>query len=39
MDISAYPMLKDEKYYESFRRSVLVMAHDCDEILQPTYMP
>ena len=24
-DISAYPTIKDEKYYESFKRSVLVM--------------
>ena len=40
-DISAYPSLKDEKYYESFKRSVLVTAraHDCEEILQPTYRP
>ena len=40
-DISAYPTLKDEKYYESFKRSVLVTAraHDCEEILQPTYRP
>ena len=40
-DISAYPTLKDEKYYESFKRSVLVTAraHDCEEILQPTLRP
>ena len=40
-DISAYPTLKDEKYYESFQRSVLVTAraHDCEEILQPTFRP
>ena len=33
-DISAYPTLKDEKYYESFKRSMLVTAraHDCEEI-------
>ena len=39
-DISAYPTLRDEKYYESFKRSVLVTAraHDCDEILQPAFM-
>ena len=38
-DISVYPTLKDEKYYESFKRSVLVTAraHDCEEILQPTF--
>ena len=35
--MSAYPTLKDEKYYESFKRTVLVTAraHDCEEILQP----
>ena len=39
-DISAYPTLKDEKYDESFKRSVLVTsAHDCEEILQPTFGP
>ena len=40
-DVSAYPTLKDEKYYESFKRSVLVTArgHDCEEILQPTFRP
>ena len=40
-DISAYPTLKDEKYYESFKRSVLVTAraHDCEEIFQPTFRP
>ena len=34
-DISAYPTIKNEKYYESFKRSVLVTAraHDCEEIL------
>ena len=40
-DFSAYPTLKDEKSYESFTRSVLVTAraHDCEEILQPTFRP
>ena len=40
-DISAHPTLKDEKYYDSFKRSVLVTAraHDCEEILQPTFRP
>ena len=38
-DISAYPTLKDEKYYESFKSSMLVTAraHDCEEILQTTF--
>ena len=37
-DISAYPTLKDEKYYEYFKRSVFMTGrtHDCEEILQPT---
>ena len=40
-DISAYSTLKDEKYYESSKRSMLVTAraHDCEEILQPTFRP
>ena len=40
-DISAYPTLEDEKYYESFKRSVLVTARAnvCEEILQPTFRP
>ena len=40
-DISAYPTIKDEKYYEFFNRSVLMTAraHDCEEILQPTFRP
>ena len=40
-DISAYPTLKDKKYYESFKRSVLVTAraHDCEEVLLPTFRP
>ena len=40
-DISAYPTLTNEKYYESFKRSVLVTAraHDCEEIIQPTLRP
>ena len=38
-DISAYHTLKNEKYYESFQRSVLVnaRAHACEENLQPTF--
>ena len=36
-DVSAYPTLKDEKYYESFKRSVLVTAraHDCEKFYNP----
>ena len=34
-------LCKDEKYYESFKRSVLVTAraYDCEDILQPTFRP
>ena len=40
-DISAHPTIQDEKYYESFKRSMLVTprAHGCVEILQPTHRP
>ena len=40
-DIAAYPTLKNEKCFESFKRSVIVTsrAHDCDDILQPTFRP
>ena len=40
-DLSAYPTLNNEKYNESFKRSVLVTAraHDCEEIFQPTFRP
>ena len=40
-DTSAYPTINDEKYYESFKRSVLqtARAHDCEESLQPTFRP
>ena len=40
-DISAYPTLKDEKYYELFKRSVLVTAraHGHEEIFQSTVRP
>ena len=40
-DFSAYPTLKDERFFEFFKRSVLVTAraHDCEEILKPDYRP
>ena len=40
-DINAYPVLKDEKYFESFKWSVEVtaQAHDCEEILQHDFIP
>ena len=40
-EISQYTILKDEKYFESFKRNLLVTAttHSCDEVLDPYYMP
>ena len=40
-DISAYPILKDEKYFEAFKRSLKVTAktHNCEEVLDPNYFP
>ena len=34
-------MLKDEKYFEAFKRNLLVTAttHGCEEILKGDYMP
>ena len=34
-------MLKDEKYFEAFKRNLLVTAttHDCEEILNGDYKP
>ena len=38
-DVSQYIMLKDEKYFEAFKRNLLVTAttHDCEEILKGDY--
>ncbi len=40
-DINDYQILKDEKYFESFKRSLKVTArmHGCEEILDPNYRP
>ena len=40
-EIDAYPSLKDERYFDGFKRSLLIVAktHDCNEILDPTYTP
>ena len=40
-EIAAYQTLKDEKYFDSFSRSIIVVAksHECSEVLDPTYTP
>ena len=39
-EVSQYTMLKDEKYFEAFKRNLLVSAttHGCEEILEGDYM-
>ena len=40
-EIAAYPSLKDERYFDGFKRSLIVVAknHECNEVLEPTYTP
>ena len=41
-EIAAYPSLKDERYFDGFkRRSHLIVAktHECNEVLDPNYSP
>ena len=40
-EIAAYPSLKDERYFDGFKRSLLIVAksHECNEVLDPTYTP
>ena len=40
-EIAAYPFLKDERYFDGFKRSLLIVAksHECNEVLDPTYTP
>ena len=40
-EIAAYPTNKDERYFDSFSRNLLIIAesHECSEILDPTYTP
>ena len=40
-EIAAYPSLKDERYFDGFKRSLFIVAkfHECNEILEPTYNP
>ena len=40
-EITAYPSLKDERYFDGFKRSLLIVAktHECNEVLEPNYTP
>ena len=40
-EVSQYTILKDEKYFEAFKRNLLVTVttHDCEEILEGDYIP
>ena len=40
-EVSQYTILKDEKYFEAFKRNLLVTAttHSCHKVLDPYYMP
>ena len=40
-EIDAYPSLKDERYFDGFKRSLFIVAktHECNEVLDPNYTP
>ena len=40
-ELAAYPSLKDERYFDGFKRSLFIVAksHECNEVLDPTYNP
>ena len=40
-EIAAYPSLKDERYFDGFKRSLFIVAktHESNEVLDPTYNP
>ena len=40
-EIAAYPSLKDERYFDGFKRSlfIVVKTHECNEVLDPNYTP
>ena len=40
-EITPYPFLKDERYFDGFKRSqfIVVKTHECNEVLDPTYTP
>ena len=40
-EIAAYPSLKDQRYFDSFKRSLFIVSksHECNEVLDSTYTP
>ena len=38
---AAYPSLKDERYFDGFKRNLFIVAktRECNEVLDPTYTP
>ena len=40
-EVAADPPIKDERYFDGFKRSLLIVAktHACNEVLDPTYTP
>ena len=40
-EIATYPSLKDERYFDGFKRSLFIVAktHECSEVLDPNYTP
>ena len=40
-EIAPYPSLKDERYFDGFKRNPVIVAktHLCNEVLDPTYTP
>ena len=40
-EIAAYPSLKDQRYFDGFKRSLFIVAktHECNEVLDPNYTP
>ena len=40
-EIAAYPSLKDERYFDSFKMSLLIVAktHEYNQVLDPNYNP
>ena len=40
-EITAYPSLKDERYFDGFKMSLFIVAktHKCSEVLDPNYTP
>ena len=40
-EIAAYPSLKDERYFDGFKRSLFIVSktHKCSEVLDPNYTP